>query len=167
MSHFLAFLCLFFMTKLLLYNNWVQHKLSGYIGWSDGHCLSYISPASSSCSLVLPSGSPMAAWAFMWMKSDRTKPCFCGYLSHRLVLASSLWLSAERHLVGMSWKCNRSLSVSHLKYVWVWVWVRVLGGGNSRSSCLNLWSYCCFSWKQSKLTCHVESNLAGDSLNNS
>lgn len=127
MSHFLAFLCLFFMTKLLLYNNWVQHKLSGYIGWSDGHCLSYISPASSSCSLVLPSGSPMAAWAFMWMKSDRTKPCFCGYLSHRLVLASSLWLSAERHLVGMSWKCNRSLSVSHLKYVWVWV--RVLGGG--------------------------------------
>lgn len=124
-----------------------------------------ISPASSSCSLVLPSGSPMAAWAFMWMKSDRTKPCFCGYLSHRLLLASSLWLSAERHLVGMSWKCNRSLSVSHLKYVWV----RELGGegGNSRNSCLNLWSYCCFSWRQSKLTCHVESNLAGDSLNNS
>lgn len=160
MSHFLAFLCLFFMTKLLLYNNWVQHKLSGYIGWSDGHCLSYISPASSSCSLVFPSGSPMAAWAFMWMKSDRTKPCFCGYLSHRLVLASSLWLSAERHLVGMSWKCTFCVTFK------VCVSVSV-GGGNSRSSCLNLWSYCCFSWRQSKLTCHVESNLAGDSLNNS
>lgn len=71
--------------------------LRGYISRSDGWSLRAICPASA----TRPTLSPMAARDFMWMKSGRTKPCFCGYLSCALLTPPSLWLSKERHLVAI------------------------------------------------------------------
>ncbi len=97
MSHFLAVFCLFSWRSC--YCRITASNIRCLVTSAevmDTDCvrrrLPARSPASASCSL-LPTGSPMAAWDFLWMKSDRTKPCFCGYLSQTSLVASSPWLS--------------------------------------------------------------------------
>lgn len=53
MSHFLASFCLFFITKLLLLNDWLQYKLPGYMSSSDGHCVRRAPSCDISCVCVL------------------------------------------------------------------------------------------------------------------
>lgn len=103
MSHFLASFCLplllsvlrvevavvFFKKKKM---SWLlQRSLSGYISWGDGHCvrrsLPAISPASASWLALCRRALQWQPGILWWMKSDRTKPCFCGCSSQTLLTA--------------------------------------------------------------------------------